>query len=88
MSDFIYLEGPVERVDGQLILRIPLAVGGDQLAPLARGIGTTNGVYLNVVILPWLAEKLRIEEGSMVVVDNQNGKFTITGSAANDEPSA
>lgn len=84
MTDPISLEGPVELVDGRLMVRIPLAAGGDKLAPLARGIGETDGEYLNVVIQPWLAEKLRIGEGSLVFVDNKNGKFTITRSAAND----
>jgi hypothetical protein len=87
MSDFISLEGPVELIDGRLVLRIPLAAGGDKLAPFARGIGECDGAFLNVVIQPWLAEKLRIEAGSLVFVDNQDGKFTITRSAANDEPS-
>jgi hypothetical protein len=86
MNDAISLEGPVELVDGKLMVRIPLAAGGDKLAPLARGIGQTDGEYLNVVIQPWLAEKLRIGAGSLVFVDNKNGKFTITRSAANDEP--
>jgi hypothetical protein len=86
MPDFISVEGPVQLVDGRLILRIPLAAGGDKLAPLAHGIGESDGEYLNVVIQPWLAEKLRIAAGSLVVVDNQKGKFTITRSAANDKP--
>ena len=51
------------------------------LAPLARGIGVVEGEYLKVVIQPWLAEKLRIVAGSLVVVDNVNGEFTITRSA-------
>ena len=88
MSDYISLEGPVELLDGALMLRIPLAAGGDMLAPLARGIGETVGEHLIVVIRPWLAEKLNIAAGSLVVVDNENGKFTITRSAANDEPMA
>ena len=67
------------------MLRIPLAAGGNTLAPFARGIGEINGEYLNIVIKPWLAEKLRIEAGSLVFVDNKNGKLTITRSAANDE---
>jgi serine acetyltransferase len=33
-----------------------------------------------------LAEKLRIGAGSVVIVDNANGKLTITGNPANDEP--
>jgi hypothetical protein len=86
VTEVISIEGPVELIDGQLMLRIPLAAGGDKLAPLARGIGETDGEYLNVVIKPWLAEKLRIGAGSLVFVDNKNGKFTITRSAANDEP--
>ena len=82
----VSIEGPVELIDGELTLRIPLAVGGDKLASLARGIGTVEGQYLCVVIRPWLAEKLRIGAGSLVIVDNDNGKFTITRSAKNDDP--
>lgn len=85
MNNFISLEGPVELINGQLILRIPLSVGGDKLALLTKGIGETDDEHLNVVIQPWLAEKLRIGEGSLVIVDNENGKFTITRSATNDE---
>ncbi len=84
MENYISIEGSVEWINGELTLRIPLKAGGDQLAPFARGIGQIEGNYLNVLIKPWLAEKLRIEEGSLVVVDNRNGKFTITRSAAND----
>ena len=82
----ISLEGPVELVDGKLTIRIPLAVGGDKLAPLARGIGETDGQYLVVVIQPWLADKLAIGEGSLVRVSNQDGLFTITPSGADREP--
>ena len=85
MDDFISIEGPVELVSGELMICIPLSAGGDQLAPFARGIGRIEGDCLCVVIQPRLAEKLRIEEGSLVVVDNKNGKFTITRSASNDE---
>lgn len=88
MEDTISIEGPVELIDGNLILHIPLSAGGQQLAPLAVGIGQIEGDFLRVVIKPWLAEKLRIGEGSLVVVDNKNGKFTITRSAANDQASS
>ena len=84
MSETISIEGPVELVNGELTLRIPLDASGEKLATLARGIGKIEGDCLNVTILPWLAEKLRIASGSLVVVDNLNGKFTITRSAAND----
>lgn len=84
MDDVISIEGPVELIDGNLMVRIPLSAGGEQLAPFARGIGQIEGESLCVIIEPWLAEKLRIGEGSLVVVDNRNGKFTITRSASND----
>ena len=84
MSDTISIEGPIELVDGKLVLRIPLSAGGDRLAPLARGIGEVDGDVLKVIIQPWLADNLRVGAGSLVFVDNVNGKFTITRSAAND----
>ena len=43
MSETISIEGPVELVEGKLTLQIPLAAGGDKLAPLARGIGEVVG---------------------------------------------
>ena len=85
MVDVVWLEGPVEVVNGELAILIPLEAGGAVLAPLAKGIGEIDGEFLKVVIRPWLAEKLRIGAGSLVIVDNTNGKFTITRSPANDE---
>ena len=84
MSDVISIEGPVELEDGQLTLRIPLVEGGDRLAPLTKGIGEVDGEDLVVVIQPWLAKELRIGANSLVIVDNAEGKFRITRSAAND----
>ena len=84
MSHSIAIERPIERVGDDLMLRILLAEGGAELAPLARGIGEIEGESLCVVIKPWMAERLRIDEGSLVIVDNVNGKFTITRSAKND----
>ncbi len=83
-SEIISIEGPVELHGDQLALRIPLEAGGSALAPLARGIGVVDGEFLIVVIKPWLAEKLNVSLGSLVVVTTRNGKFTITRSAAND----
>ncbi|MHB1050642.1 MAG: hypothetical protein ACYC09_11215 [Bacteroidota bacterium] len=85
MEDITSLEGPLELIDGQLVLRIPLSVGGDKLASVAQRISRVDSEYLNVTIQPWLAEKLRISEGSLVVVDNKNGKFNIARSSTNDK---
>ena len=73
----VSLTGPVERIDGQLTLRIPLAAGGGALAPLAARIGTVDEHHLNIVIKPWLAEQLGISEGSLVDIDDIDGQFNI-----------
>ncbi len=83
-DEAVSIEGPVELVNGDLMLRIPLTMGGDRLAPFAEGIGTVEGDYLCVIIRPWLAEKLRVGSGSLVVVHNENGRFTIRRSEKND----
>lgn len=84
MNRYISIQGPVERVGEDLMLRIPLSAGGAELAPLTRGIGQIEGDELCVVIQPWLAKLLKVGEGSLVIVSNKNGKFTITRSADND----
>ena len=73
----VSLQGPVERIDGKLVLRIPLDAGGDHLVHHARGISEVQGQYLTIFIQEWLAGMLRIEEGDLVNVDNANGKFNI-----------
>jgi hypothetical protein len=78
----ISLEGPVEFINDKLTVRIPLAVGGDKLAPLAKGIGKVDGEHLNVTIPRRLAKKLKIRPESVVSVDNRRGKFNITLGAA------
>jgi hypothetical protein len=78
MSDYFSLKGPVLKLDGQLVLLIPLAAGGDEFITCSRGIGVVEGEFLKVVIKDWLAQHLKIYEGSIVCVDNENGKFNIT----------
>lgn len=71
------LEGPVEKIDGKLVLRIPLDAGGNQLVRCTRGISEIDGECLKIVIEEWLAGTLRIEEGDLVTIDNADGKFNI-----------
>jgi hypothetical protein len=85
-GEFVSVKGPVEKIDGKLVLRIPLAAGGEELAPSARGIGSLDGEYLVVGIPDWLAEKLGIGEGSWVHVDNHDGKFHIQPTSETDTP--
>ena len=79
MPDTISIGGPVEEIDGQLMLRIPLEAGGRELAGYARGIGEIKDGFLIVVIQNWLATKLGLLPGSNVIVDNEGGKFNIRG---------
>jgi hypothetical protein len=79
------IRGPLEVVGGRMLLRIPLDAGGAELAPLAKGIGRVEEGFLNVEIQPWLAEKLGIRAGSVVAVDNLEGKFRITRTEAASE---
>jgi hypothetical protein len=77
MGNITCLTGPVETVDGKLVLRIPLAAGGSELVACSRGIGEVEGDFLSIVIEEWLAEKLGIAEATSVVVDNTNGRLNI-----------
>ncbi len=73
MSVSVSVEGPVEKLGEDLVVLIP-----------PKGIGSVEGRCLRVTIQPWLAERLRVGMGSLVVVDNLGGKFRITRSEKND----
>jgi len=77
MEDITYLQGPIEKIDGKLVLFIPLAAGGDQFIECSKGISEVEGEYLKVIIPEWLAGTLRIDQGSVVNIDNKDGKFNI-----------
>jgi hypothetical protein len=74
------LEGPVLKINGELVLIIPLSAGGDGLVDCSRGISESRGEFLKIVIPEWLAGMLRIEEGDLVCVNNSDGKFHIVSS--------
>jgi hypothetical protein len=80
MEKVMSLEGPVLKVDGELVLMIPISEGGDELVECSRGISEVQGKYLKIVIQEWLAGMLRIEEGDLVCVHNTDGKFHINAS--------
>ena len=77
MDDIVSLSGPVEKLNGKLVLLIPLDAGGFELAACAKGISEVDGDYLRVTIADWLAERLGIREGTVVNVHNTGGKFNI-----------
>ena len=77
MDGIISLQGPIEEAGGKLVLRIPLAVGGDKLMESAQGLAEVDGEFLTVTIPDSLARKLGVRAGSLVHVDNRNGQFNI-----------
>ena len=77
MDDVTSLEGAVEKIDGKLMLLIPLEAGGDQFVECCRGISEIQGEDLRITIPEWLSSMLNIKEGSLVCVQNENGKFNI-----------
>jgi hypothetical protein len=74
----VSLEVRVLKVGGKFALLIPLEEGGNELIQCSRGIAAIAGEDLKVAIPDWLGDKLGLEEGSLVRVDNEDGKFNIT----------
>ena len=68
----------MEKVDGNLVLRIPLAAGGEEFVECSRGVSEIKDGYLVIEIKQWLAGVLRIEQGDLVSVNNADGKLNIT----------
>jgi len=81
MEEVMSLEGPVLKVNGELLLLIPLEAGGSELIDCSRGISEVSGEFLKIVIPEWLAGMLRIEEGDLICVSNTDGKFHIVASS-------
>jgi hypothetical protein len=81
MEKVTSLEGPVLKINGELVLIIPLSAGGEELVECSRGSSEVQGDFLKIVIQDWLAGMLRIEEGDLVCVHNTDGKFHIVASA-------
>jgi hypothetical protein len=77
MDEVMSLEGPVLKVNGELVLFIPLSAGGDELIELSRGISEVEGEFLRINIPAWLAAVLRIEEGDLVCLHKAGGLLRI-----------
>ncbi len=77
MEEPMSLQGPVLKVNGQLMLLVPLEHGGSELVECSRGTSEVEGACLKIAIPEWLAGMLRIEEGDIVCVSNWDGKLQI-----------
>ena len=77
-DNYISLQGPVERREDRLVLRIPLDAGGNQLQVTAKAISFVEEGNLVVLLPEWLAQRMHLGEGSEVNVDDRWGKLNIT----------
>jgi hypothetical protein len=82
MNEWTELQGPVLKVNGQLMLLIPLEGGEAEFVDCARGASEVEGPCLKIVIPEWLAGMLRIDVGDIVCVSNWDGKLQIRPSEA------
>lgn len=76
-SDYLSLEGPVEQLNGQLILRIPLEAGGRRLRETVCTECVVEGKDLIVPLPDWLTTSIRLTEGTAVHVDDRWGRLNI-----------
>lgn len=76
-SEYLALEGPVERYDNSLVLRVPLDCGGRQLRRIARWSSCVEGSDVLVFLPEWVVESMRLTEGTPVHVDDRWGKLNI-----------
>ena len=68
---------PLEVVDGKLVLRIPFADGGRAFLEATRDFATVDAEALTVEIPKAIAEQLGLGEGSVVLVTNRDGEFSL-----------
>jgi hypothetical protein len=76
VENILSLEGPVLKVNGELMLLIPLAEVSMEAVERSRSISEVQGEFLQIVIPEWLAGMLEIEEGDLVRVDS-DGKLDV-----------
>ncbi len=72
----VRVEGPLERIDGRWLMRIPLTVGGDVLSATTAGIGRVKGDMLEVELAERLVQNLKLQDGQRLLVHNATGEFT------------
>ncbi len=76
-SNYVSLQGPVERRQNRLVLRIPLDAGGDKLQLVAHATSFVEDRDLIVLLPEWLAQRMHLGEGSEVYIDDRWGKLNI-----------
>jgi len=70
-------EWPLVRVNGELMLFVPLEDGAASGLKSSRGLLEAQGEFLKIVVPKWLAEMLEVGEGDFLRVSNADGEFQI-----------
>jgi hypothetical protein len=71
------IEGPVELVDDEFCLRIPLEVCGEAMVAATKGIGRVEDGTLIITIPDSMMKFLNLRVGGLVWVDIVDGKYNI-----------
>jgi hypothetical protein len=79
LENVLALEGPVLKVNGELMLFVALADEGSEFAQRSPAITEVQGEFVQILIPEWLAGLLDIEEGDLVRVQS-DGRLHIHAS--------
>ena len=60
-----------------MVLRVPLEAGGERLKLVAKATSYEEDGRLVVVLPEWLSERMQLDEGSAVHLDNRFGRLNI-----------
>jgi hypothetical protein len=72
----VRVEGPLEKIGGRWLMRIPLTVGGDVLLATVTGIRQIKDDILEIELPDLLVKNLKLKEGQHLFVHNATGEFT------------
>jgi len=70
--------------DGKLVLNVPLANGGSEFVECSKGISKVEEKYLKIVVPDWMATKMGFGKGSLVDINNRDGKLHIDSAIESD----
>jgi len=77
VSEIGTMTGPVVEHEGYFWLIIPLGQGGKHFIDCSKGVSLVEDGYLKIFIAARVAEGLGIRNGSMVQINNRDGKLNI-----------
>ena len=77
MSDYVSIDGPIEMIDGRMLVRIPLEPYGKSLVDCTQSLSFIADDHLCIEIHEWMLEKLEMNAADLLHIDNANGEFNM-----------